>query len=76
MAEKYKVRVLRDVCIGAANCIAVAPDAFELDEEQIAVIKDSWKNVPDDKLLEAAKSCPVAAIIVEDKEGRQVFPEQ
>lgn len=74
MAKKYKVKILRDVCIGAANCVAVAPEAFELDEKQIAVLKESWKDTPDEKLLEAAESCPVAAIIIEDENGNQIFP--
>lgn len=74
MAKKYKVKILREVCIGAANCVAVAPEAFELDEKQIAVLKESWKDTSDEKLLEAAESCPVAAIIIEDESGNQIFP--
>ena len=27
-----KVRVEREKCIGAGNCVAVAPDVFDLDE--------------------------------------------
>ena len=34
-----KIEVKRDLCIGVANCIAVAPDAFELDSENKAVLK-------------------------------------
>ena len=72
---KYKVKILRDVCIGASTCIAVAPEAFELDEEQKAILKDAWKGVSDEELLEAARVCPVAAIIIEDAAGNQIFPE-
>lgn len=74
MAKKYRVKVVRDLCIGAANCIAVAPEAYELDDEQIAVLKESWKNVDDEKLLESAEACPTQAIIVEDENGNQIFP--
>ncbi|MDP1709304.1 MAG: ferredoxin, partial [Candidatus Komeilibacteria bacterium] len=34
-----KVVVDRALCIGAASCLAVAPDIFALDSENIAVVK-------------------------------------
>ena len=68
-----KVRVDRDLCIGVGNCVAYAPAVFVLDEENKAVVLDS-SSVDDNTLLEAAESCPVSAIIVEDDEGRQLYP--
>lgn len=71
--KKYKVEVLRDKCIGAASCIAIAPKVFKLDDEQKAVII-SEDELDDIKLL-AAQSCPTAAIVVTDMEtGEQVWP--
>lgn len=73
--SKYsKIVVDRDLCIGAASCVAVAPDVYELDGENKAIIKDPAK-IDDDTLLLAAKSCPVLAIKMYDKTGKQVFPE-
>lgn len=78
MADKkrkiVKVVVDRALCIGAASCIAVAPDVFEFDSENIAVVKP---NAPmdDDMLLLAAQSCPTNAIFLYDEEGKQVYPE-
>ncbi|MEK7130388.1 MAG: ferredoxin [Patescibacteria group bacterium] len=69
-----KIEVKRDLCIGAANCIAVAPDAFELDSENKAVLKKEWEKVAGDILLESAKSCPTQAIFVYDDENKQIFP--
>ncbi len=69
-----KLVVDRDVCISAADCIAIAPNTFELDAEGKCVIK----NVRGNELatiLEAAKACPVACIYVYDDEGRQLWPE-
>ncbi len=40
----YKVKVDRDLCIGAASCVAVAPKTFELDNEGKAVIKKKGIN--------------------------------
>ena len=68
-----RARVDRDLCIGVGNCAAFAPTVFELDQENKAVVLDP-SSVDDNTLLEAAKSCPENAIIVEDDEGRQLYP--
>lgn len=79
----------RDQCIGAASCVAVYPDVFEIDEEAKAVLKLKGgevtsertditaldvSSVDDDTLLLAAQSCPTAAIYLYDETGEQVFP--
>lgn len=68
-----KVRVDRDLCIGVGNCVALAPTVFKLDEENKAVVLDP-SSVGDDTLLETAESCPANAIVIEDDEGRQLYP--
>jgi ferredoxin len=68
-----KTRVDRDLCIGVGNCVAFAPTVFTLDEENKAVVLDP-SSVDDDTLFEAAKSCTEDAIIIEDDEGRQLYP--
>lgn len=87
----YKVKVDRELCIGAASCVAVAPNAFDLDSEGKAVIKKKDGNQTSDfvnysdindneaNILNAAKSCPVNAIVIvevdeQGKEIRQVWP--
>ena len=45
----------------------------EKNGENKAVVFDP-SSVDDDTLLEAAKSCPEDAIIVEDDEGWQLYP--
>ena len=68
-----KIYIDRDLCIGAASCTAVAPEVFELDKENKAVVKD--KNAADDEtLLLAAQACPTKAIILYDEEGNQIYP--
>ena len=71
--DAVRVRVDRDSCIGVGNCVAYAPTVFELDEENKAVVLDPT-SVDDDTLLEAAKSCPESAILVENDEGNQLYP--
>lgn len=85
--KKIKAKVLRDVCITAGPCEAIAPKVFKIDDEGKAIILDQG-NQPDDKgfveitkddsdnVLDAAKSCPVSAIIIINQEGKQIYPEQ
>jgi len=71
---KYQVKVVRDLCIGAASCIAVSPGTFDLDNEKKAIIKEDSTDVPENILM-AAQSCPTAAIIITNAEtGEQVWP--
>lgn len=69
-----KIEVDRNLCIGAASCVAVAPNVFELDNENKAVVKD-LRGADDETILLAAKSCPVLAIKLYGKDGKQIFPE-
>lgn len=71
---KYKIKIDRDLCIGAATCVAVAPKAFALDNEAKAILLPTANEETDQTILDAAKSCPVAAIIVTDETGKQVYP--
>jgi len=71
---RYTVTVIRDKCIGAASCVAVAPMTFKLDDENKAIVL-AQKMDSDDNLLLAAQSCPTAAITVTDDEtGEQIWP--
>ncbi len=68
-----KIEVKRDLCIGAATCIAVAPDLYKLDDEMKAVVQDSH-TADDETILESARACPTLAIYLYDDDGKQVFP--
>ena len=68
-----KVRIDRDQCIGVGNCVAAAPTVFKLDKSNKAVILKP-ESVDDDTLMNAAESCPVNAIIIEDDDGNQLYP--
>ncbi len=68
-----KIEVDRELCISVAACVVVAPNTFELDDEGIAVVKKG-KHEDDETMLQAAKSCPVNAIILHDDNGKQIYP--
>lgn len=68
-----KIVVDRDLCIGAASCIAVSSATFEFDNENKAVVINA-DAADDDTLIAAAESCPTKAILLFDETGKQVFP--
>ena len=74
-AESLTITIDRDECIGCGACCSDAPGTFEMDDEDKAVVRSDCL---DDKetILEAARNCPVDAIIVEDKaSGEKLYPE-
>ncbi|MCX6013594.1 MAG: ferredoxin [Chloroflexi bacterium] len=68
-----KIKVDRDLCQGLGNCVAIAPTVFKLDKKNKAVILDS-SSVDETTLQEAAESCSLDAIIIEDDQGNQIYP--
>ena len=72
--KTIKFWVDRNLCIGAATCVAVASKTFVLDQEAKAVILETANEDEVNTIIEAAKACPVAAIIIEDENGQKIFP--
>lgn len=61
-----RVRVTED-CTGCEACVGTAPEVFEMGDEDIAVVKvDPVPADLEDSAREAADSCPVEAIVIED----------
>ncbi len=65
--DKMKAYVHRDVCVGSALCVQIAPEAFELDDEGKSHVVDATA-ADLDTLKEAARNCPVQAIVVEEED--------
>lgn len=86
---KIRVKVDEDLCIGAASCVTIAPETFQMNEENKAYVYDHgqqpggstyerWMEVTTDEqemIVLAAQSCPTLAIFIFDEEGNQLFPE-
>jgi len=70
----HKVRIDRNRCIAEENCISIAPDVFELGEDQIVTFVIEPANVDHFLLREACHVCPVDALILVDEEGNQLVP--
>ena len=71
----WTVEVDSNVCIGAAPCTAMAPGTFALDDNGKAAILASVDQDDKETILNAARSCPVSAIIIKDETGKVIFPE-
>ena len=83
-----KIYVDRDLCIGAASCVTVAPESFVLNVENKAEVLDRGQ-APDgpsyertvevteaekENIIMSAQSCPTLAITIFDEDGTQIYP--
>ncbi|MFC1787615.1 ferredoxin [Patescibacteria group bacterium] len=86
---KIKVVVDPDLCIGAASCVTIAPETFQLNQENKAWVLDHGTEpngsvyerelevTEDEKenIILGAQSCPTLAVFIFDEAGKQIFPE-
>ena len=68
-----KIVIDRDLCIGAASCLAVSGSTYELDQDNKVIVTDE-NGIDDATLMMSAESCPTRAILLFDKSGKQVYP--
>ncbi len=66
----FKVAVDEDLCIGAGQCVLVAPQIFDQDDRGLVILLDA---TPPPALHEAArkaaKLCPARAITIEEPDA-------
>jgi ferredoxin len=68
-----KIVIDRDLCIGAATCVTIAPGTFQMDDENKAILVDLKGNDAETVLM-AAESCPTKAIFLYDENDQQIYP--
>ncbi len=51
----------RDECTGCEQCVEIAANTFELDDDDIAVVKNPQGD-PEDVIQEAIDDCPAECI--------------
>ena len=62
-----RVEVDHDRCEGNAVCVGIAPDLFDLDDEDYAVVKaDPVPEGQEDLAEQSVAECPRAALIRRD----------
>ena len=69
----YKVRVDPSLCAATTDCLKIAPKTFRLNDQNKAEVIAQGAD-PDETILQAARTCPTTAIIVEDENGNQIYP--
>ncbi len=67
-SNRIEISVDRGLCIGSGDCVDTAPDVFQLDAEDKAVVVDPDGASVDD-VIDAARNCPVSAIFVAGEDG-------
>ena len=59
----WRVEIDEDLCIGAGECVLIAPGAFALHEDDaVARVTPGASSTPPAVLSEAADMCPTGAI--------------
>ena len=56
-----------EACQGYANCVDAAPEVYDIDDDGVVVLLT--ESIPDadrPRIEEAARSCPVSALTIED----------
>ena len=62
-----KAVVDRDLCAGCAVCADVSPEVYEMDDEDLAVVKlDPVPDEHEENARDAADQCPSEAIVISD----------
>ena len=65
-------RIDERACAAHGDCLDVAPEAFALSDDDVAMVVGS---APADTLVRAAEACPSVAISVIDADsGEQLYP--
>lgn len=78
--KRLILSVDQSLCMGAESCVSLAPEVFALDASRINQgplgMRDVMdREVPSEKILAAAQTCPYKAIKVKDAEtGEQILP--
>ena len=72
--RRLRIIVDQAQCVGSTTCINTARATFALDESGKSSVVNAQGDL-EGTVIEAAESCPVGAITVEDAEtGEQLFP--
>lgn len=68
-----RVCIDRTLCVGFGDCVAAAPEAFMLGEDEVVLFL-APQSVNPLQLVRACASCPVDALTVWDEHGNILAP--
>lgn len=65
-----KIHSDRDKCQGYGNCVDLAPERFDLDDDGLVVVlRDSVDESEREDVIGAVRSCPVQALWLSDDDA-------
>jgi ferredoxin len=65
--DRMKVRLEQSKCVGHAQCYAVDPDLFPIDESGYSILEEHEVRPEDEQLTrDGVAACPEIALILED----------
>ena len=77
-AHNLSVNIDESLCIGCCSCETIAPKVFSVDKLKHINPKSSVHDIygaNEEKIMDAAETCPTKAILVDDKNSkRRIFP--
>ncbi len=74
-SDNLEVTVDRDQCTGCGVCVNEAPETFELDDDDVATVKEKpWDD--SEAIVAAAEGCPTESITVVDKDSGETLAPQ
>jgi ferredoxin len=72
--RRLRIEVDHGFCVGNAMCLATAPSTFAHNDNRQSTVVDPAGDA-NERILDAARNCPVSAIAVYDAEtGDRLFP--
>ena len=78
LAHNLSVNIDESLCIGCCSCETIAPKVFSVDKLKHINPKSSVQNLygsTEEKIMDAAETCPTKAILVDDKNSkRRIYP--
>lgn len=57
-------KIDRDECMSSGKCLTAAPEAFALDDDDLAVVLDGITELDETRLRRIAADCPTQAILL------------
>jgi ferredoxin len=65
--NKLRIEIDRDLCIGSGECVRLAPQVYDIDDDGIAFVVDA-DAADEETLRTTARLCPSQAIRVVEPE--------